>query len=77
MSNDLHLKYSLFVTDFKRKLKFPERFSKNTQISNSMKIRPVGAELFHADRGTDGWTDGRTDRHDGASSTISQFCERA
>jgi len=24
-------------------------FSKNTQISNFMKIRPVGAELFHAD----------------------------
>jgi len=25
-------------------------FSKNTQISNFMKIRPVVAELFHADR---------------------------
>ena len=24
-------------------------FSKNTQISNFLKIRPVGAELFHAD----------------------------
>ena len=33
-----------------------------------MKIRPVGAELFHAD----GWTDGR----DGANSRFSQFCER-
>ena len=31
-------------------------FTKNTQILNFMKIRPVGAELFHADR--------RTDRHD-------------
>jgi len=30
-------------------------FSKNTQISNFMKIRLVGTELFHAD--------GRTDRH--------------
>jgi len=28
-------------------------FSKNTQISNVMKIRPVRAELFHADRRTD------------------------
>ena len=28
-------------------------FSKNPQMSNFMKIRPVGAELFHADRRTD------------------------
>jgi len=33
---------------------------KNPQISNFMKIRPVGAELLHAD--------GRTDRHDEANS---------
>jgi hypothetical protein len=26
-----------------------DRFSKNTQIPNFMKILPVGAELFHAD----------------------------
>jgi len=26
-----------------------------------MKIRPVGAELFHAGRGADGRTDGQTD----------------
>jgi len=25
------------------------RFSKNTPIPNLMKIRPMGAELFHAD----------------------------
>jgi len=24
-------------------------------------ICPVGAELFHADRQTDGWTEGKTD----------------
>jgi len=40
-----------------------------------MKIRPVGAELFHAY--TDGRTDGRTDRHDETNSRFSQFCERA
>jgi hypothetical protein len=31
------------------KLELPERFSKNTQISNFVKIHPMGAELFHAD----------------------------
>ena len=36
------------------KLGFCDRFSKNIQIPNFMKIRPVGAELFHADRRTDG-----------------------
>jgi hypothetical protein len=34
-----------------------DRFSKNTQMSNFMKICPVGAELFHADRRADRWTD--------------------
>jgi len=35
------------------------RFSKNTHISNFMKICPLGSELFHAD--------GRTDRRDDSS----------
>jgi predicted transglutaminase-like cysteine proteinase len=34
-----------------------------------MKIRLVGAELFH--------TDGQTDRHVEANISFSQFCERA
>jgi hypothetical protein len=38
-----------------------------------MKIRPMGAEFFHADRRTEG----RTDGHDEANSCFSQFCERA
>jgi len=33
-----------------------------------MKIRPVGAELFHVD--------GRTDRHDETNSHFSELCER-
>jgi hypothetical protein len=32
-------------------------FSKNPKISNFMKIRPVGAELFHADGQLDRKTD--------------------
>ena len=35
-----------------RDLNFPEKVSKNIQISNFMKIRAVEAELFHADRRT-------------------------
>jgi len=31
-----------------------------------MKIRPVGAELFHSD----GWTDGQTDAHDKAHGRV-------
>ena len=30
-----------------------DRFLKNTQISNLIKVHPVGAELFHADGQTD------------------------
>jgi hypothetical protein len=43
------------------------------KYSNFKTIRPVGAELFHAD----GRTDGRTDKHDEANSRFSQFCESA
>ena len=41
------------------------RFSKNIQISNFVKIRPVGAELFHAD--------GQTDRRTGMTKLIDAF----
>jgi len=46
----------------------PYRVLKNTEISNFMKIRPDGTELFHVD--------GRTDRHDEDNSRFSQFYER-
>ena len=52
--------YPLFLSEFSDTWIF-DRFSKNTQISNFMKIRPVRAELFHAD----GWTDGQTERKAG------------
>jgi hypothetical protein len=35
------------------KLEFCRQLSKKTQISNFMKILPLGAEVFHADRQTD------------------------
>jgi len=40
-----------------------------------MKIRPVGAELFHADRLTVMRTDGQTDKKLTVAS--SQYCKRA
>jgi hypothetical protein len=46
-----------------------QNFEKSTQISNFMKICPMGAELFQAG--------GRTDRHDESNSRFSQFSESA
>jgi len=46
-----------------------------------MKIRQMGAQLYHTDRQTDGradrQTDRQTDRHDKTNSRLSQFCESA
>jgi hypothetical protein len=50
----LHVKYTLLLFDFNETWVLSTVFfSKNTQIKNFMKLRPVGAELFYADRGTD------------------------
>jgi len=49
------------------KLIFFDRFSKNTQISNLIKLSLVGAWLFHVD--------GQT--FDESNSCFLQFCERA
>ena len=63
-----------FILDlFERKMNFLDRFYKNTQIPNFKKIRPLGAELFHAGR----WKEGRTDGHYEANCRFSQFCDRA
>jgi hypothetical protein len=50
----LHVKYSLFLADFNETLILSTDFRKNHQISNFMKIRPVGDELLmRMDRRTD------------------------
>jgi hypothetical protein len=53
------------------KTEFSRQSSKNTEISNFMKIRRVGPSCSTR-------TDGpQTYRHDAANSRLSQFCERA
>jgi hypothetical protein len=46
----LHVQYLLFMSDFNETWCFSTDFQKkNTQMSNFMNIRLVGAELFRAD----------------------------
>jgi hypothetical protein len=49
----LRVKYLFFSFPIVRHLNFLNIFSKNSQISNFMKLRSMRAELFHADGQTD------------------------
>ena len=71
-----HIKYPLFLSDFNES-EFSRQFFENTQISNFMNTRPVGAEVFHTDGRRGGRADGRTDRPDEGNSRFSKFCERS
>jgi hypothetical protein len=54
-------------------------FSKKSQISNFIKIRPVEAALFHKGRQADRLMDGTDARTDMMKLTVAfrKFCERA
>ena len=56
----LHVQYILFLADFGENLNFLARFSRNTYISNFMKIGTLGAELFHVDGRMEAWTERQT-----------------
>ena len=56
-----HVTYPLLY-QILMKFNFLDRLSKNNQISNFMKIHPVGTELLHADGRKNGRTDRQTDR---------------
>jgi len=61
----LHVQCRLLLSGFDRNRNFVDGISKNTQISNFMKIRPEGVELFRADR--------QTDRNNEANNRFSQY----
>jgi hypothetical protein len=62
------------------KIEFSQQIFGKYLNSNFMEIRPVGAELFHVERRTYGWKDGRMDGRIGMTKLIVafwQFCKRA
>jgi len=60
----------LILVRFQSKKKFIDKFWKNAQISNFMKICSVVAGQRQMDRRTE-------DRHDETNNRFSQFCEGA
>ena len=67
----LHVRYTLFLSDFNETWIFSTDLRKILKYKIYVKIRPVGAELFHADRRTDG----RADEHNEDNGRFSQFFE--
>jgi hypothetical protein len=49
----LQVKYPICLSDFNETSIHTTGFRKNAQIPNFIEARPVGAELFRADRRTD------------------------
>ena len=53
MRKRLHVKYPLFLSNFNKTWIFSTEGRKKAQMSNFIKICPVGKEIFHADGRTD------------------------
>jgi len=70
MYTGLHVKYPSFLSNFNQSFNFlGSFFRKKKLISNFMTIRPVGAELLHEYK--------RTDGHDEANIRFSKLCGSA
>ena len=65
-------KITVFLSDF-IDINFLNRFSRNTHISSSTKIHPMGAELCHSNRRVEEQTDRQTDRHGEGDSLFRNF----
>jgi len=61
---DIQVQYPLFLPDFNGTSNLLDRFFEKSSNINFIKVRPLGAELFHAD--------GQTDT---TKLRFSQFCE--
>ena len=70
--NDFMESIVIFSSGFNETCIFSTDFQKKARISSFIRIRPVGAELSHPNR----QTDGRTNGHE-ANNRFSEVCERA
>jgi hypothetical protein len=74
MNTGLQVKYLLFFSDSNETWVFSTYFRKILKYQNSMKIRPVGSEMFHVEGQMDGQRERQRGRQkDGNNEANSRF----
>jgi hypothetical protein len=71
MYTGLQVKYPLFLSDINKTRVVSRYFRKMLRYPNSIKIHPVGPEMFHAEGQMDGQRDRQKDRNNEANSRFS------